>query len=363
MATYSYAASSGAVVRIAGVSSTTDSAVDATGSRLATKTSTALFGWTLPDLHGDVAGALSSSGSTITDAFRYDAYGETIDKATSSLPTPWRYQGRLLENEAGDADLYDFGFRRYAADLGAFNSIDDQPGSAQNPISLNRFLYANANPETLTDPDGHCPICIAIPIITAPEWGPVAVGAVFGVAAVGAAAVGWAAGSVIGPAIKSPSVPTERPRSCIHYACYLPHPLPRVRDVIPLPNPPPVTPRADRTNPRWNPPPRVPHDPHNYPLPPGNPCRSAWCKGLVTALVAALSGLSGFGLSGHQHAEGESRENLRDEVDRLHHRHRQPSVKPAPTPSRPQRRPPRASPPRVSPSSSIRQSRWGFYIS
>ena len=117
MATYSYAASSGAVVRIAGVSSTTDSAVDATGSRLATKTSTALFGWTLPDLHGDVAGALSSSGSTITDAFRYDAYGETIDKATSSLPTPWRYQGRLLENEAGDADLYDFGFRRYAADL------------------------------------------------------------------------------------------------------------------------------------------------------------------------------------------------------------------------------------------------------
>ncbi len=27
---------------------------------------------------------------------------------------------------------------------------------AQNPISLNRFLYANANPATLIDPDGHC---------------------------------------------------------------------------------------------------------------------------------------------------------------------------------------------------------------
>jgi RHS repeat-associated protein len=156
VATYSYAATSGAVVRIAGPSLTTDSAVDATDSRLATKTSTALFGWTLPDLHGDVAGALNSSGSTVTDAFRYDAYGETIDKVTSTLPTPWRYQGRLLENEVGDADLYDFGFRSYVADLGAFNSLDDQPGSAQNPISLNRFLYANANPATLIDPDGHC---------------------------------------------------------------------------------------------------------------------------------------------------------------------------------------------------------------
>ena len=135
---------------------TTDSAVDASGSRLATKTSTALFGWTLPDLHGDVAGAVISSGSAISDAFRYDAYGETIDKATSTLPTPWRYQGRLLENETGDADLYDFGFRSYVADLGAFNSLDDQPGLAQNPISLNRFLYANANPATLIDPDGHC---------------------------------------------------------------------------------------------------------------------------------------------------------------------------------------------------------------
>jgi hypothetical protein len=28
-------------------------------------------------------------------------------------------------------------------------------GSAQNPLTLNRFLYANANPATLVDPDGH----------------------------------------------------------------------------------------------------------------------------------------------------------------------------------------------------------------
>ncbi len=29
-------------------------------------------------------------------------------------------------------------------------------GSVQNPLSLNRFLYAEANPTTLIDPSGHC---------------------------------------------------------------------------------------------------------------------------------------------------------------------------------------------------------------
>jgi hypothetical protein len=28
-------------------------------------------------------------------------------------------------------------------------------GSAQNPLSMNRFLYAHANPATLIDPTGH----------------------------------------------------------------------------------------------------------------------------------------------------------------------------------------------------------------
>jgi len=31
----------------------------------------------IPDLHGNVVGQLNSTGSTVTDAFRYDAYGLT----------------------------------------------------------------------------------------------------------------------------------------------------------------------------------------------------------------------------------------------------------------------------------------------
>jgi hypothetical protein len=45
--------------------------------------------------------------------------------------------------------------RYYSPGLGAFTSIDSVMGGAQNPLSLNRYLYALANPATLQDPSGH----------------------------------------------------------------------------------------------------------------------------------------------------------------------------------------------------------------
>jgi RHS repeat-associated protein len=156
--TYTYAGASEAVVRIEQSPTVyTDSALDANADRLATKTSGGAFGWLLPDLHGDVAGTLNSGGTAVTDAFRYDPYGKLIGSTTSAVPSPWRYQGRLLETTPGgtEPDLYDFGFRAYSPTLGAFTSLDNVAGSAQNPVSLNRFLYAGANPETMVDPSGH----------------------------------------------------------------------------------------------------------------------------------------------------------------------------------------------------------------
>jgi RHS repeat-associated protein len=154
--TYGYAGSAGAVVRISAGATVTNAALDALGDRLAVS-SGASFGWTLPDLHGDIAAYATSGLTSVSDAFRYDPYGGLLASVTSATPSPWRYQGRLTENTgAGTAELYDFGFRSYAPGLGAFTSLDDVTGSAQNPLSLNRFLYAAANPETLVDPDGHC---------------------------------------------------------------------------------------------------------------------------------------------------------------------------------------------------------------
>ena len=89
------------------------------GSRLAVS-SGSTFGWTLPDLHGDIAGYANVGLTGVTDAFRYDPYGELLASVTSTTPSPWRYQGKLLDNTgAGTSELYDFGFRSYAPGLGA----------------------------------------------------------------------------------------------------------------------------------------------------------------------------------------------------------------------------------------------------
>jgi hypothetical protein len=45
--------------------------------------------------------------------------------------------------------------RFYAPSLGVFTQADTVAGTAQDPLSLNRYLYTAANPATLVDPDGH----------------------------------------------------------------------------------------------------------------------------------------------------------------------------------------------------------------
>ena len=151
---YAYLGSSDVVVAVTSASSTTTSAVDGLGDRVASAAG-GTFGFFVSDLHGNVAGALDASASSFTDAFAYDAYGDTVASLTSSLPTPWRYQGRMLESGAGAPALYDFAARSYAPSLGIFTSLDTLGGSATNPALLNGYLYADANPATLVDPDGH----------------------------------------------------------------------------------------------------------------------------------------------------------------------------------------------------------------
>jgi RHS repeat-associated protein len=159
--TYSYAGTGKTVSRIStkvgnGTAVPLDGLLGADGSRLATNQNTgASFGWTLPDLHGNVAAVASSSLGTITDAIRYDAFGQVAASVTSSLPTPWRYQGRLLVDPTGATDLYDANARFYSPGLATFTQEDTVTGSAQDPLSTNRFLYAEGNPTSLVDPSGH----------------------------------------------------------------------------------------------------------------------------------------------------------------------------------------------------------------
>ena len=160
--TYGYVGSSETVARIANSGgTTTDSIVSPAGDRLGVKVG-ATVNWLVPDLHGDIAGSLAADESRLTNGIRYDAWGETVGTGTAAgAPAPvgersWKYQGRLDISPAGlNTPLYDAGARFYAPGLGTFTQLDSVAGKAQNPLSMNRFLYAEANPATLTDPTGH----------------------------------------------------------------------------------------------------------------------------------------------------------------------------------------------------------------
>jgi RHS repeat-associated protein len=158
--TYSYLGSGETVLRIANsVTGTTDSIVSPAGDRLGVRAGS-VVNWLLPDLHGSVAGALDADEATVVHAIRYDAWGQTL--ATGSAggsavgERAWTYQGRLDVSPAGlGTPLLDLSARFYAPGLGGFTQADTVAGSAQDPLSMNRFLYAQANPATLIDPTGH----------------------------------------------------------------------------------------------------------------------------------------------------------------------------------------------------------------
>jgi RHS repeat-associated protein len=159
--TYSYLGTTETVSRIANVGGSgtvTDSITDPAGDRLGVRVGTGV-NWFAPDLHGSVAGSLSQTETTITSALRYDAYGQLLASGgTGSVGAGyWKYQGRLDVSPGGatSTTLYDAGARFYAPGLGTFTSLDSVQGSAQNPLTMNRFLYGLANPATLIDPDGH----------------------------------------------------------------------------------------------------------------------------------------------------------------------------------------------------------------
>ena len=159
--TYAYLGTSSQITSTDSGSTTTYSAIDAIGDRLAQGSPSAAAGYLIADLHGNVVAAVEPDSSpAYLNAFRYDAYGKTCGSwhaSAGSLTVPWRFQGRMLESSSASpaTDLYDFGARSYDPSLGAFTSFDSVSGSAQNPLTLNRYLYANATPATLVDPSGH----------------------------------------------------------------------------------------------------------------------------------------------------------------------------------------------------------------
>jgi RHS repeat-associated protein len=93
--------------------------------------------------------ALGCHSTDITDAL-FAADPEWASKHDEEIA-----RRRLRIQDGRSVPLYDAGARFYAPSLGVFTQADTVAGTAQDPASLNRYLYTAANPASLIDPDGH----------------------------------------------------------------------------------------------------------------------------------------------------------------------------------------------------------------
>ena len=80
----------------------------------------------------------------------YSPYGETIS-SNGGFATDYGYTGEMTD----DTGLVNLRARYYDSSMGRFISADTWGGDYQNPITLVKWLYANANPVMNTDPSGN----------------------------------------------------------------------------------------------------------------------------------------------------------------------------------------------------------------
>ncbi len=106
----------------------------------------------LSDVLGSTSEVTNLSG-TVIQGFQYDAWGNEIDSFGNAITTVG-FTGQLADLQTG---LDYFGSRYYDPSTGTFITQDDYQGEVDLPISLNRYLYAYANPLRYTDPTGHDP--------------------------------------------------------------------------------------------------------------------------------------------------------------------------------------------------------------
>jgi RHS repeat-associated protein len=92
---------------------------------------------------------LTTDGTT-THSWSFDAFGNL--QAGSSAPVTHLYTGERYDPDTG---LIYLRARDYDPKTGRFISMDEHPGSQRIPLTLNKYLYGNADPVNHVDPSGY----------------------------------------------------------------------------------------------------------------------------------------------------------------------------------------------------------------
>ncbi|MCC8043407.1 MAG: AHH domain-containing protein [Oscillospiraceae bacterium] len=104
----------------------------------------------LYDGHGSVT-ALANESGVVTDTYTYDAFGNLLD-STGNTENCYLYCGEQFDEATG---LYYLRARYMDTSTGRFISQDSYAGDINDPVSLHKYLYANANPVMYSDPSGY----------------------------------------------------------------------------------------------------------------------------------------------------------------------------------------------------------------
>ncbi|MFZ1084498.1 MAG: RHS repeat-associated core domain-containing protein [Terracidiphilus sp.] len=100
----------------------------------------------------------------VTDEYEYDAYGNSFTKS-GTTPNNYLYRGEQFDSDLG---LYYLRARYYNPNTGRFISVDPLNGDPTDPISFQKYLYANGDPVDFDDASGKN----AMPVPLPPAPGP-----------------------------------------------------------------------------------------------------------------------------------------------------------------------------------------------
>ena len=93
---------------------------------------------------------LTDVNGEVVASYTYEAFGNLID-STGTVENNYLFAGEQYDE---NLEQYYLRQRYYDADIGRFTRRDTYEGSINEPITLHKYLYGNANPVIYTDPSG-----------------------------------------------------------------------------------------------------------------------------------------------------------------------------------------------------------------
>jgi len=93
---------------------------------------------------------LTDTNGSVTDTYSYDAFGNLIQR-TGNTDNPFLFTGQQYDVNIG---FYYLRARYYSPSNGRFAALDPFVGDPFAPMSLHRYLYANADSVNKIDPSG-----------------------------------------------------------------------------------------------------------------------------------------------------------------------------------------------------------------